>query len=393
MENLQDIVIRAQKGDMDAFEQLVRCYQDMAYGYAYSILGDFHLAKDAAQKAFLDAYHVLSQLQKPLAFPSWLRRIVLKHCDRITRRKRIVTVNLDNSPELIDPTEGPAHIAEQNNLQELVMQAVRSLPEHQRTTTTLYYINGYSQQEVAEFLEVPVTTVKKRLYDSRKSLKERMMTMVASELKQHTLSSGFPERIRILLESPRSLQIEGHPIHELWQKIRTCFADYEYIELDEMCSSSVIDMGSDVAHDQLFKVDNERYLRAELTTLLLNKWLEQGGGACKWITVGRVFRDEEPSDGELQVFYQVEVFWCEKGLTSEMGRAAVFNTAECLLPGLPFRDEVTYSYFPVKDGREYEAQYKDEWYGVAGGGMFDEIWMSKVGMATDDCNLFGFALG
>ena len=56
MEELATIVARAQKGDVDAFTTIVRRFQDMAVGYGYSILGDFHLAQDAAQEAFLEAY-------------------------------------------------------------------------------------------------------------------------------------------------------------------------------------------------------------------------------------------------------------------------------------------------------------------------------------------------
>ncbi|NIR02616.1 MAG: RNA polymerase subunit sigma-24, partial [Gemmatimonadales bacterium] len=67
-------------------------FQDMAVGYAYSILGDFHLAEDAAQEAFVQAYLDLRKLRVPQAFPSWLRRIVFKQCDRFTRRKRVHTV-------------------------------------------------------------------------------------------------------------------------------------------------------------------------------------------------------------------------------------------------------------------------------------------------------------
>jgi DNA-directed RNA polymerase specialized sigma24 family protein len=64
----------------------------MAVAYAYSLLGDFQLAEDAAQEAFIQAYRDLKTLREPLAFSSWLRRIVFNYCDRITRKKRVETV-------------------------------------------------------------------------------------------------------------------------------------------------------------------------------------------------------------------------------------------------------------------------------------------------------------
>ena len=86
MEDVQSLVVKARAGDLAAFEDLVRRFQNMACGYAYARLGDFHLAEDAAQEAFIDAYRLLPDLRAPAAFAGWLRRIVFKHCDRFTRR-------------------------------------------------------------------------------------------------------------------------------------------------------------------------------------------------------------------------------------------------------------------------------------------------------------------
>jgi DNA-directed RNA polymerase specialized sigma24 family protein len=95
----QGSVAKARRGDVQAFGAVVRRFQDMAVGYAYSILGDFHLAEDAAQDAFVQAYLNLSTLREVRAFPSWLRRIVFKQCNRITRRKRVATVPLEADAE------------------------------------------------------------------------------------------------------------------------------------------------------------------------------------------------------------------------------------------------------------------------------------------------------
>lgn len=59
MEDLKTLVIRSRSGDLDAYGEIVRRFQDMAYGYAYSVLGDFHLAQDVAQEAFIQAYRDL----------------------------------------------------------------------------------------------------------------------------------------------------------------------------------------------------------------------------------------------------------------------------------------------------------------------------------------------
>ena len=200
MEKLKLLIKAAQAHDLEAYGQLVRRFQDMAYGFTYSILGDFHLAEDAAQEAFVEAFRQLSQLDNPDAFGGWFRRIVFKYCDRITRRKDISTTTLDTAAEMKADEAGPAMIAEKREMKEKVLEAIHSLAQHQRTATTLFYINGYSHKEIAQFLEVPTTTVKKRLHDSRKQLKERMIDMVEDELQKHSLPESFTQRVVTLAE-------------------------------------------------------------------------------------------------------------------------------------------------------------------------------------------------
>ncbi|NIR03262.1 MAG: sigma-70 family RNA polymerase sigma factor, partial [Gemmatimonadales bacterium] len=152
MTGWQQSVARAQQGDTTAFTAVVRHFQHMAVGYAYAVLGDFHLAEDAAQEAFVQAYLDLRKLRAPQAFPSWLRRIVFKQCDRFTRRKRVHTVPLDAGFESADPRKGPLEAVEQKETQEEVLGAMSALPDSERAAATLFYIDGYSMGEVGEFL-------------------------------------------------------------------------------------------------------------------------------------------------------------------------------------------------------------------------------------------------
>ena len=74
MDRLTALVLRSQSGDVAAFEALVARFEGMAVSYATSLLGDFHLAEDAAQEAFVSAYLELATLQEPRAFTVWFRR-------------------------------------------------------------------------------------------------------------------------------------------------------------------------------------------------------------------------------------------------------------------------------------------------------------------------------
>jgi len=193
METLVTLIREAQTGNAEAYSLIVSRFQDMAYGYAYAILGDFHLAEDAAQEAFIEAYRCLPGLHEPLAFPAWLKRIVFKHCDRLTRRKSLEIVPLDDVYTLSSPIPTPAEMAEHHEMAERVQTAIHELPVDQRVVTTLFYIDGYSQQEIADFLEVPAVTVKSRLHTSRQRLKERMLDMVQEELQGHALPERFAQ--------------------------------------------------------------------------------------------------------------------------------------------------------------------------------------------------------
>src|SRR5215208_472082 len=84
----------------EAFCELVRIFQDMAYACAYAVLGDFHLAEDAAQEAFITAWQMLGQLHQPEAFAGWFRRIVLTQCNRLTRGKHLRTMPLDDGAQV-----------------------------------------------------------------------------------------------------------------------------------------------------------------------------------------------------------------------------------------------------------------------------------------------------
>lgn len=182
MEELTHVVIAAQRGDLDAFSRIVDRFQDMAYALAYAMLGDAHLAEDAAQESFIEAFLCLPNLREPAAFPGWFRRIAIKRGDRLVRGRERATLPLAAAGEIPAATPDPADAAETREMQRMVQRAIAALPEAERLATTLFYIAGYSQQEIAECLEVPVSTIKKRLYTSRQRLKERMIDMAHDQL-------------------------------------------------------------------------------------------------------------------------------------------------------------------------------------------------------------------
>lgn len=224
-------IVRARAGDLSAFDLLVREFKDMAVGYAYSVLGDFQLAEDAAQDAFIEAYFCLGRLKEPKAFPAWFRTIVSRQCSRLTRGKQHPTVPLETMTELANPGPSPLDLAAQRETQEMVLSAVNALPEHERVATTLAYINGYSLAEVGDFLEVSVDTVKNRLRSARSNLRERMVSLVEKTMKKHAPSDDFSRRASAVFETKvfQFIGVESEidlggdfspAINGLWKRLR-----------------------------------------------------------------------------------------------------------------------------------------------------------------------------
>jgi RNA polymerase sigma factor (sigma-70 family) len=198
MDTLDSIVRKAQDGDVGAFAILVHRFQDMAVGYGYSMLRDFHLAEDAAQEAFFEAYRHLGQLREPAAFAVWLRRIVFKQCDRTTRRRAVETVPLESAHDPAAPTADPPMTHE-------IFDAIHALPDHERDTMLLFYISGYSMDEVGAFLDVPVSTVKGRLHSARNRLRASLLDTIGDSLRSRRPSrdESFASAVVELLAAAR----------------------------------------------------------------------------------------------------------------------------------------------------------------------------------------------
>jgi RNA polymerase sigma factor (sigma-70 family) len=169
----------------EAFCELVRIFQDMAYACAYAVLGDFHLAEDAAQEAFITAWQKLGQLRQPEAFAGWFRRIVLTECNRLTRGKRLRIMLGDDGTRVPSDHASPQTVLERDELTKVVFAAIKEMPEKERLAVILFYVKEYSQSDISAFLEVPLTTVAKRLYSARVRLRGMVMDGFKNGLTAH----------------------------------------------------------------------------------------------------------------------------------------------------------------------------------------------------------------
>ena len=178
----ESLIEAAQRGNLDAFNELVLAYQDRVYNLAYRIMGDPASASDATQEAFISAYQHIEGFRGkyPSSFKSWLMRIVSNACyDELRRRKRHPTTSIEDfeieeeaNPALVSETEGPETFAEREEMAQAIEAAIQTLPPDQRTTLVLADVQGFSYQEIAEATDAPLGTVKSRLARARGKLRD-----------------------------------------------------------------------------------------------------------------------------------------------------------------------------------------------------------------------------
>ena len=192
------LVARAIQDGPRAFGAIVARYQDAVFGVALSRLRNFHDAEDLTQTTFVEAFDRLDRLKEPAGLGRWLRTIAIHRCiNYLKRRERIV--DFEAVAEPVSERPSPQADVEQAELRAQVMDAVGRLSKTQRETVTLYYIGDYSLAEVAAIQDVPLGTVKRRLHEARKRLKEDMLEMVEDVLKDNAPDDAMADRVFDLL--------------------------------------------------------------------------------------------------------------------------------------------------------------------------------------------------
>ena len=149
------LIQRVLDGDDTAFSALVSKYQRSVHALAWRKIGDFHIAEDITQEAFLKAYQRLSTLKEPQSFASWLYVITANQCKAWLRKKRTWMQSLEDtsSAQLEKATYSRHIIAENERMTEetqrqVVKELLAKLQESDRTVITLYYLGGMNYEEI-----------------------------------------------------------------------------------------------------------------------------------------------------------------------------------------------------------------------------------------------------
>jgi RNA polymerase sigma factor (sigma-70 family) len=163
---LQDteLVGRARRGEVSAYEELVRRYQGIAHRTAYVITGQAAEAEDAAQQAFVKAYRALHRFDPERPFRPWLLRIVANEARNLLRsagRRSSLELAVASEPEELSPSPEQEALARERR--EGLLRAMDGLTEAEREVIALRYLLDLSEAEMAEVMAVARGTVKSRL--------------------------------------------------------------------------------------------------------------------------------------------------------------------------------------------------------------------------------------
>jgi len=176
-----ELVKVAQAGDTRGFDELVRRYQDKVYRLCFKILRHEDDAAEALQDAFLSAFRGLKNFKAESTFSTWLYRIATNASLMKYRKRRDGHVSLEQSQssnedsetmQLPDWTQQPVQDLLDSETRQVMSEGIQRLPEELRTVFVLRDVEGLSNAEVADVLELSVAAVKSRLHRARRSLRD-----------------------------------------------------------------------------------------------------------------------------------------------------------------------------------------------------------------------------
>lgn len=196
-----ELIQRTLDGDQSAFTTLVEKYQKGVHALVWQKTGDFHIAQEITQDAFLKAYQNLETLKNHNLFSGWLYVIATRLCYAWCRKKRIPVQSIETvDSKEVEQVAYTVYVEEQREAdadesrRELVRNLLKKLPESERTVMTLHYLGEMSCESISEFLGVSSNTIRSRLSRARNRLKKEE-ARIKENLSYFQLPSQMTENI------------------------------------------------------------------------------------------------------------------------------------------------------------------------------------------------------
>jgi len=160
------------EGDLDAFNELILRYQDLAWKMAYRFIGDAMEAEDVAQESFLKTLEATRRYRPTATFRTYFYRILTHLCLDRTRKKQLTSIN--DIPEAMDPSLSPDESLIEKERRAQIRTALDALPPNQKAAMILRHYEGLSYTEIAQILGVTPKAVEGLISRARASLQARL---------------------------------------------------------------------------------------------------------------------------------------------------------------------------------------------------------------------------
>ena len=175
-----DLVNRARQGDLKAYDELIRRYQERIYATVYHMTANHEDANDIAQDSFIKAFQALKSFRGGSSFYTWLYRIAVNRTINFLKQRKNkfhfslndIDFNAENNPDLVALTSDktPFRAASLTELQKKLNEALMRLSEPHRMVVVLHDVQGQSHDEIAEIMDCNIGTVRSRLFYARQQL-------------------------------------------------------------------------------------------------------------------------------------------------------------------------------------------------------------------------------
>jgi len=181
--NIQLLIKDALAGKQSAYEALLKRYKNGIYSMIYQMIRNREETEDLVQETFIKAFNSLEKYNKNYAFSTWLYKIAFNHCIDAIRKKKLKTLSLDKPVKLRDG-EVFHQVGDESQTPETdflftekrkqIQNAIDSLPHKYRITIILRHKEERSYEEISQILNIPLGTVKARIFRAREILKKKL---------------------------------------------------------------------------------------------------------------------------------------------------------------------------------------------------------------------------
>ena len=183
----QELVRRVQHGDKQAFDVLVRKYQQKIVKLISRYIRDQDEALDVAQETFIKAYRALATFRGDSAFYTWLYRIAINTAKNylVAQSRRPPDTDIDaedavqfDGDSKLRETDLPEQLVHRDQVERVIYEAIDALPEDLRTAITLRELEGLSYEEIAQAMDCPIGTVRSRIFRAREAIEQKLKPLL-----------------------------------------------------------------------------------------------------------------------------------------------------------------------------------------------------------------------